>query len=400
MSSASSDGASTIPSSSPPPSPFVPLAGGFVLNGVAAVLLGPLIPVMSPRWQVEPSEVAVLFLSQFVGSAVGSWLSSRNLRRSLLTGYALIAVGFLGLAFAGWPLAVMAGGLLGLGLGLTIPSTNLWLALTLGSRRGSGLAALNFVWGLGATLCPLIFALEGLGVETIPLLSALAVVALGVVGWLATELGSSPAAEDPQQVPKSDAAEGSMLRARALPLLAVLMFLYVGAETALGGWLVTLSEQLGDSPSMVSMLIGSGFWGAILMGRGLAILLLRKVEEAWLYRASLALALTGVVMVLAVPTRGGIATAALLAGLGLAPLFPLHVSFLTAATARDRARGTGWVFACAAVGGGTVPWLTAQLSGETLRSGFVVPLLALMVMVAAFEGLGRRAPQVLVGGRA
>ena len=157
MSPASSGGASATPSSSPPPSPFVPLAGGFVLNGVAAVLLGPLIPVMSPHWQVEPSEVAILFLSQFVGSAVGSWLSSRNLRRSLLTGYTLIAVGFLGLAFAGWPLAVVAGGLLGLGLGLTIPSTNLWLALTLGSRRGPGLAALNFVWGLGATLCPLVF---------------------------------------------------------------------------------------------------------------------------------------------------------------------------------------------------------------------------------------------------
>ena len=360
---------------------WIALSGAFVLSGVVTVILGPLVPELHARWGLPHSEAATLFLAQFVASTTGTFVSSRNLRRSLVLGYALVAAGLVALALAGPATAAPAMALVGLGLGLSVPSTNLVVARSRPEARGAALSWINLLWGLGALGSPLLFA-AARGREparTVPLL-------LAVVAGLAS-LGLARAlprlAESRgEAVPASGRRVGPMVFAFFMAEL----FLYVGVETSVGGWVVALAAQVAPAGGLVALFIGSGFWGAFLSGRALAPLFLRRVTETALARVSLAMAAVGVVLLLLARSTPALAVGAALAGFGLAPLFPLIVSALAATTGADRWRGSGTVFASAPLGAAVLPWLTGRLAATTgaLQSAFVVPVVATALLAVLF----------------
>ncbi len=364
------------------------VVGGFLLVGVVSVLLGPAIPELRARWQVSNAQAASLFVAQFTGSCFGAVIASFRLRRSLVGGYGLIAAGLAGMAGGGWPLARPAMALTGLGLGLAITASNLYVAHANFARRGAALSILNLIWGLGAMGCPLLFAALR---ELLPLPGLLAL--LGAVAGLAC--AALAAVLPPEPAPAASARTTKQRAEQEAPLgflftMACMLFLYVGSETAVGGWLVTLSDELGGDRSVASLFIGSGFWGALLLGRAVTPWLLRLSSEATLYRLFLTLAAAGALLLVLADSRPLLAAGALIAGLGMAPLFPLTVSILAAATAATRSRTSGWVLACGGLGGAALPWLTARLSSGTgaLQRGFLVPLLAL-VGLAGLRALQR-----------
>jgi fucose permease len=164
-----------------------------------------------------------------------------------------------------------------------------------------------------------------------------------------------------------------------LAVVAGQLFLVVGTESALGGWMVAAYPTGGPLPPLV---VGGGFWAAFLLGRAVAPALLRYLRESTLHAAALGVAGLGVSLVLAARSGTAIAAGALLAGLGLAPLFPLVVSSLTALVDQSRSRHAGAVFAVGGLGGAALPWLVGRLGESlgTLRLGFAVPLGAILVM--------------------
>ncbi|NJL28202.1 MAG: hypothetical protein HC897_10065, partial [Thermoanaerobaculia bacterium] len=105
------------------------LYGGFLISGVVAVLLGPILPELEARWGIDHAQASSLFLAQFASTAVGSLLTGFNLRRSIFGGYALVACGLAGLALADWPWARLAVAAIGFGLGLALPASNLVVGL-------------------------------------------------------------------------------------------------------------------------------------------------------------------------------------------------------------------------------------------------------------------------------
>jgi fucose permease len=76
---------------------------------------------------------------------------------------------------------------------------------------------------------------------------------------------------------------------------------------------------------------------------------------------------------------------AFLAGLGLASLFPIFIAWLSKWFG-ERARKVGGVmFALAALGSASMPWLVgvvSKLSHGNLRVGLLVPLVGCAVMLA------------------
>jgi len=113
-----------------------------------------------------------------------------------------------------------------------------------------------------------------------------------------------------------------------------------------------------------------------------------------LYGASIVLAGAGLFGLLAGRSQAEVAMAAVAVGAGLAPLFPLTVSFLAELTASTRSRSTGWVFALAGTGGAALPWLTARIAGgaDRLAAGFIAPMAGLVLLALLF-GLLRRVAQ-------
>ncbi|HEX6737415.1 MAG TPA: MFS transporter [Vicinamibacteria bacterium] len=351
------------------------LNAAFLLSGVVAVILGPLIPQANERWGLPPSRVGLLFLSQFIASSAGSVVASRRPRRSVVLGYALIGAGLLAVATGSFPAAFAGMGLVGLGLGLSIPATNVIVARRHPLARGAALSRLNLMWGLGAVTSPLLFMALPPRLRVTGVLLPLAAAAGTAAFLLARAL---PAQEPP---PSTAAAGDAAGRASGVPLAlaAAQLFLVVGIESALGGWMVAAYPEHGPLPPLV---VGGAFWAAFILSRGLTPALLRPLSEGTLQALALAAAAAGVALVLLAASPGVIALGALLAGLGMGPVFPLVVSSLTALVDQSRFRHAGAVFAVGGLGGAALPWLVGRL-GESLgalRLGFAVPLGAILAM--------------------
>lgn len=373
------------------------VTGSFFLTGVVTVLLGPIIPELRAAWDVSHAQAAALFPAQFVASSLGATLSGFHLRRSLVAGYALVAVGLGGLATGGWALAVPSMAATGLGLGLVIAGSNLWTAHRHPTRRASTLATLNLVWGLGAVTCPLLFtAVRGL----LPLAAALGLLSgLAAVAALAVWRSVDRRGAAGDDLPPAGGAAEERAEARARPLFlgatALTLFLYVGSENAVGGWLITLADELAGHDALVSLLIGSGFWGAILAGRAAAPWILRRIDEDRLYTACLALAGAGTLALVTSRSTATVAAAAVAAGLGMAPIFPLAVSRLAAATASTHSRRSGWVLAFGGLGGAALPWLTGQATSAwgSLHLGLLVPLAGIGLLATLHGARDALAPR-------
>ena len=389
---------------------WLPLYAGFLITGVATVVLGPLLPELSREWRLPASELRALFVVQFLSSAVGSLLSSYRQGLSLSLGYLLIAVGLAALSAAGWPAALVPMAAVGLGLGLAIPATNLRVAHAQPERRGAALSSLNLVWGAGAVACPLLFAVRPRGLSSDAVLLVLAAAA-GLVLLVLQGTGrqaASPArsgvkpstrvaasavcgSSAPHPSPAVGPGGGGRRVSPGLVLIAAILFLYVGIENSVGGWLVSVADEFQPLRSATSLWIGSGFWAALLAVRAAAPLLLRLMSEPALYGAGVALAGAGLFGLLASGSQAAVAVSAVAVGAGLAPLFPLTVSFLADLTAANRSRDTGWVFALAGCGGAALPWLTGQLAGggDGLAAGFVSPVAGLVLLALLFVLLRR-----------
>ena len=88
---------------------------------------------------------------------------------------------------------------------------------------------------------------------------------------------------------------------------------------------------------------------------------------------------------------------AVLAGLGLASIFPISVSLLPRWFGDSVTSISSPVFASGNTGGAVLPWLVGVVSTHTgsLRSGFIVPLVGVAAMLGFYvmQGASRRAPR-------
>jgi fucose permease len=166
-----------------------------------------------------------------------------------------------------------------------------------------------------------------------------------------------------------------------LIFFALFAMLYVGVEASLGGWVLSYVHRMPLSHGLFAAAAVSFFWLSLLAGRALAPAVLLRVLERRLLVLSLLVAGSGILFLLASHRATGVIVGSCLAGLGLAPVFPLCVSiFLTISGQSPRTR---WLYAVSGAGGAVLPWVTGHVSARTgsLHAGLFVPLLAVLVML-------------------
>lgn len=365
----------------------------FVICGFVTVLLGPLLPVLAARWRLTDVQGGWLFAAQFLSSTIGAALSSHFPRKSVVSGLASICAGVTMLLVGHYAAALAAFGLIGLGTGLTVSSTNLIFGTEYPEQRGALLTRVNLCWGIGAVLAPEVaaLALRAHALRMFVLMLALtAALAFALFAPLlrAAKMQTGARANGVDR----DLRPGLMI----FVLFSVMLFLYVGAETTVAGWVATYAHRLSGLSVERAGLLVSVFWIALLVGRWLVVTLLRWVAEMAVLVGGIALAMGGVAMLLFPHGAWVLLPSVVAAGLGCAPVFPLLVSRMLSRTGRTR--HAGWVFAICGSGGGVVPWITGLISqhGGGLRAGFAAPLAALagiLICVAAERSTGRPAPR-------
>lgn len=361
----------------PASAPRIPaLYAGFLLTGALTVLLGAMLPRAAAMDHLRDVQSGTLLMSQFAASACGALFVRRRWQRTLVWGYGLISAGAFALLFAPGTLAVLAIATYGLGLGMAMTSTSLLVGRLFPSSRAAALSLLNFSWSIGSMLCPLavaripgVFSLSALSVP-VALLSAV----FAVVSRFARF--APPPDEKPRQSPETvDRITTVIVQ------FAVIGFLYVGIEATIGGWISTYTLRVTDWKFAGGNLAAACFWGAILLGRGIAPLLLRRIPELRLHVFAVFFVAVGVLLLFAAHDPWMLLTGACFAGLSLAPIYPLTIS-LFIGRAGETARA-GWVFAVAGFGGAVVPWLTGVVSTAThsLRAALLVVFFAAVAML-------------------
>lgn len=381
--------AEPISRSTAPIRPLLSLHAGFVLTGMVTTLLGPVLPLLIARWKLDDVHAGLLFTAQFTASVLGVLLSSRLLMRygyrsCLVLGFACMGAGVAALGTGPWTLGMIAAGVYGLGLGLTIPATNLLVAEANPLRSSAALSLLNLAWGAGAVLLPLLAT----AMERIHhlewLLLGLGAGAMLFSGWFQATVGSrslpviSPKDRGPR--PRLGSADW-----QALAILGLLFFLYVGTENGLGGWVAAYTRRMDAAPAAWAVM-PAFFWGALLLGRALAPLVLRQENEIRLARAGVLTAALGGLIVLFSVRFSGIAAGASLAGLGLSAVFPITIARVSFRFGRSASRYVGPMFALGGLGGATLPWLIGFTSDHLggLRAGLWIPVLCSLAMFALY----------------
>ncbi len=369
----------------------------FLLTGVATVMMGVLLPTVLVQWSITDAQAGSLFVAQFSAAFAGSLLYGEIVSRlgqtkTVITGMEVIAVGICGVALSHWPMLPMFIALYGFGLGFTLPAINLVVASTCGGRRSAALNLLNFSWTLGAVTAPLLFGYlsQGLQVSLSAVLLGLAVLFLG--SGMMVYVVRSPRTGVPNQGPvpvEQRSSSGTWM------LTGLLLFLYVGVETGVASWtpLMGLRHHILSTASV--SVTQAFFWGALLAGRLAAASLWRNAPPRALISASLAMATSGIVLLATSASKVTLLSGMVLAGVGLAAVFPTTVAVFSPQATTSAKRSAGMVFAAAGLGGAALPsfigWMSSH--GYSLRVGLWLMALVTILMLVMEQRIAADHPQ-------
>lgn len=395
---------------------------GFVLIGMLQALYGPAVPGLRAEFGLSPAGAGLGLSLHFTGGVAGvlafNAIHSRISNRALLAAsYGLMALGAAGFALSpGWPPALAAAFLAGLGFGGIDYGLNQLFAVGFGDRSTAMLNVLNAHFGIGAVLGPVVVA--WLGRDAYPyafgacaVLAALLVVA-GSSGVRTPVTGTEPvtrtratvaeavtrtratAAESSPRIPVTDTepvhgtpetyaepvpAKGRLGLPRILLGFLALYVLNVAVEAGVGGWEPTHLETVGYGATVAASAT-SVYWLMMTAGRFLVVpVALRHSPERILTVCAAGMT----VCLLLAPAKGLAPVAYAGVGLFIAPVFPTGLPWLNRALPQARRAGA-WVIAASMAGGvaappllgvgietwgiHAVPWLLTALSAASLAA--------------------------------
>jgi FHS family Na+ dependent glucose MFS transporter 1 len=254
-------------------------------------------------------------------------------------------------------LAVLAGVifLLGVAEGLLDVGGNTLLVWVYGNRVGPRMNGLHCAFGTGAFVSPLLIAyVLGRDYSMTWAYGLLAALIIPGILWLMCCVS-----------PEAPGGSHEHSRAQAQPFmvlsLAVFLSLYVGAEVSFGGWIFTYAVKLDLGHNTMAASLTSAFWGALTLGRLLAIPLASRWPPHVLLLGAIGGCLLSVGSMVVQPHSifilwcGTCGT-----GLAMATVFPTTLA-LAERHITITGRVTGWLLVGASAGGMFLPWFIGQL---------------------------------------
>jgi MFS transporter, FHS family, glucose/mannose:H+ symporter len=349
---------------------------GFVVTGVFTVMLGPVLPLLAQRWSLTDSQTANFFTAQFggllLGVAASSYLLHRRYRPAFVSGFLLMGLGAATLGRGPWLFALLSLLAMGFGNGFITAATNLWVGEAVPEGKARALSFVNFSWTFGAVSCPFIFRSFATPKAFLQALGALGVIT--VIVAIVFAFSRVDSIRDGLHDSGETKTGTEKLFDRTTLIFSLLFFLYVGAETAVGGWVATFSRRVSASAGTAWILTPAFFWAGMLVGRGTGTLALRHAPERRVVQSGSVLGFAGIVFLTQLKTLAWINVAAFSIGLGFSVIFPISFAWMAGHYGLEARRVTGFLLAIAELGAAAIPWLVGVISAVTssLRIGLGV----------------------------
>ena len=327
----------------------------FVALGLTTGSLGPTLTSLAEQSHVGLSAISYVFTARSLGYLLGSVrvgkLFDRGAGNPVMAAMLMmmsIAMALIPLTSTLW-LLLLAMLVLGAAeAGLDVGANTL-LGWVHGNRVAPFMNAMHSFFGVGALLSPIVVAQTAL--LSYPTSRSYFVLALLLLPAAAFTLYlPSPIAATRKNHDGPRKSNG-----RLVLLIALFLFLYVGAEVGFAGWIVTYAIKLKLSGETTATYLASLFWGSLTLGRILTIPATTRFKS----RTILVSSLTGCFLSLAVLwllhdsfSAALVGTTGL--GLSMASIFPTILSF-AGHQVKLTGRVTGWFVFGASAGSMLIP---------------------------------------------
>lgn len=406
---------------------------GIFVYGLLAALPGSVLPTLE-RNQYLPNDSAVgtFLLINAAGAVLAYILSGPVIDRvgkkfALASGAALVVASMVGFALivtqvspgAALVLIFVCSLVLGFGANAIVAAGHALVADVAADWRNSALNLLDICFGLGLAALPLV-------VQQIQQRGGLGLVfwSLGGIGVALLVLILTPRFPAPAH-PEASALSGAkeLFRNSSFWLLAIALFMYVGAEVSVGKWVVTFMERdarllagYGLDPAQVQALASASpdalsrffetdpagvlvatyalrtlsfFAFALLAGRLVSSLLLgrSRVNSFLLLTAGSLLTTAGLVVAFTAGSPTIVRAGLIAAGFGMGPIFPTSVGLASMMTPRTAGTAISLVMGVGFAGLLLIPpavgYISAAAGGEAgdVRTGLIAVIAASVVML-------------------
>lgn len=355
------------------------------IYGMIAAMLGTILPDLSDRFHLTPSQNGTIAFAQAWGLilaslAVGPLLDNEGKKIGLILGLGLISSALFALPRSpGFRSILLLFFLLGIGGGIVVTAANA-LASDVGEvHRATALNLANLFFGLGALATPFVAAnlFRRNWVRLCYTIASLTVVTLVVEA-----VTKMPGPTGAGRFVFADASP--VLGRPLLFLIGLFLFLYITCEVGIWNWLPRHLIAQGIPESRALNILSLGFALGMLIGRvGILPVLIRMPAITVTMAGSAAMAATTFLMLRA-KSPAAAWVLVFLAGISMAPVFPTTLAIVGDAFPRMTGTAIGFVITCGWTGLAVSSRLIGVIAGGDPRrlkkALLVIPASAVLMM--------------------
>lgn len=359
----------------------------FIALGLGVASLGPTLPGLAEQTKTTVEGISILFAARSAGFLIGALLMGRLYDRFRGHHIMASAIVLIAIMMAVVPLTpvlwLLTAVFFLLGLfepGIDVGGNTLivWLHR---DKVGPYMNGLHFFFGVGAFLSPIIIAWA---IATTDGIEWAYWVLAGLMILPAIYISRLPSPTMPPRIMSDATGQTAWL---LVGLIAVFFFLYAGAEVAYGGWIFSFAISEGVATETTAAYLTSAFWGALTIGRLIAIPIATRFRNRTIIFADLIGCLAAVGLIILRPqsaTAVWVGTIGL--GLFMASVFPTTLS-LAERHLHVSGKTTSYFFVGASVGGMTIPYFIGQQFETVGPLATMTTIFACLVAATAVFGI-------------
>lgn len=371
----------------------------FAVVGASDGVYGALVPYVREDFNLTTTVVSLIFVTPFVGYMIATILVNKVHMTLGQRGVAFIGplchiIPFIVMAIhPPYPVMLAAYVIVGLGNGLIDAAWNAWIADMANANTLMGF--LSAFYGLGATLSPTIatqMIKSGLRWNyfyyTLLGGSALELVASVAMFWQEkAENFRINNAKSPNDTSGGNRTVEAM-KSSTTWLLATWLFIYMGVEVSVGGWIVEFMVQVRHGGMYEAGLIPTGFWAGVTLGRLVLGFANEWLGERMAITIYLAISIALQLVFWLVPKFIVSAVAVSLLGFFTGPLFPGAIVVAAKLLPKHlHTPGIGLASALAGGGAAILPFVAGAISGARGVQSLQPFVLALLIALIALWSL-------------
>ncbi|KAJ7719020.1 MFS general substrate transporter [Mycena maculata] len=364
--------------------------------------LGPLIPKIQEVYHVHYMIISLLFVFGSIGCLGGALVNvlltqrygfgKTSLGHRILlkfdSGSSLQIVAYtLQTVGPPFPVFVLASVINGVGLAIQDAQANGYVA-SLSEDSEAKMGYVQAAYGAGALVAPLVSTqFAQLRHWSFHYLVSLGITALNTI-FLALVSRARNQDDCLAQIGQETGGKGpseeshfrQIISIKAVHFLALFLFVYVGVEVTIGGWIVSYMRGVrGGGPS--AGYISAGFFGGLTLGRIVLLPINKKVGERRVIYLYGLIAIAQLVIWL-VPSLVGGAISVFIVGLVMGPLYPIAMNHAGRVFPPWLVTGSiGWI---AGIATAIIPFVTGAIASKTGIENLepvVVAMLAMMLVL-------------------